>query len=542
MRIKESINQSPHMAEQYVAFLSHSSKDSELVNNVYERLKQTSYKPWKSPQDILLGKPYAQSIIEGIKECHFFLIFISSASMASEDVLSELEIAHRYRKIILPIFIEDVQLNNELQYYLSRKQWINAYNKDVDWYSMVVDAMTDHLGGNTSIKQKEQANLCIYEWSEILQFRNSFDGEELDILFEKAYSLWTSGEHSQAFQKFAYLTLHNFSKSFGYLGLCYEFGEGVERDVKKMIACYNMAIERKEYLGVYRLGMYLSSIAKYDEALSLYMSCINDGWATADAYYKVGLLYEEGNGVKRNLSTAVEYFRQAYAKNKSHEAKEKLESYGELNIPDDFQIEIPKNVSKLSSKKLYDLALSSREDNVSLSYNYFLLAAEKGHSLAARSALNIVEENMLDIPDELRESLIGAVNNMESFVRTNPSYAFFAGLFYEHPDDFVCYSDREKAEMAEKMYRIGSEAGYKDCMWKLGEILYAREDYQGAFELFLNSAKLDQGTSMFKLAYMYENGIGVEQNLNEAINWYQKCTKTKCCWASDAKKHLRSLE
>lgn len=138
-------NSSVDSTNSYIAFLSHSSEDKEIIQKIYDILKQTEFRPWMAPQDIVPGKPYAKSIIEGINRCPVFLIFISASAMISDNVLSEIEKAHKEKKVILPIFIEDVPLNDELEYYLARKQWIKAFGKIEDFYTIIINSIKENL-------------------------------------------------------------------------------------------------------------------------------------------------------------------------------------------------------------------------------------------------------------------------------------------------------------------------------------------------------------------------------------------------------------
>lgn len=113
-------DQSPHDI-----FISHSSKDSPLALAIRDFLKGEGYSPWMAPQDIPPGTSYPRAIVSGIKECTLMLVVITPHANESENVLNEVEVAHRNRKTLIPLIIGHSPMGNELGLYLNRKQWID---------------------------------------------------------------------------------------------------------------------------------------------------------------------------------------------------------------------------------------------------------------------------------------------------------------------------------------------------------------------------------------------------------------------------------
>ncbi len=109
---------------QYDIFISHSSKDSDRVKWLVEALEDNGYRCWIAPRDISPGMPYARAIMQGIDSCDTFVVVITSRSVTSEDVLNEIDNAHAQHKRMIPVFMEDVELPREFNYYLSRTQWV----------------------------------------------------------------------------------------------------------------------------------------------------------------------------------------------------------------------------------------------------------------------------------------------------------------------------------------------------------------------------------------------------------------------------------
>lgn len=114
----------------YDIFISHSSKDAGRIKWMTDDLEAGGYHCWISPRDITPGMAYARAIMQGIDSCDTLVVVITANSVKSEDVLNEIDNAHAQHKRIIPVFMEDIELPREFNYYLSRTQWVNIVGKD----------------------------------------------------------------------------------------------------------------------------------------------------------------------------------------------------------------------------------------------------------------------------------------------------------------------------------------------------------------------------------------------------------------------------
>lgn len=109
-----------------MVFVSHSSKNKIIVDELVEILEKSGIKCWVAPRDVIGGIDYASQLIKAIRECKVFFLVVSEAINKSDQVLNEVEIAVNNGKIILPFKIDDSSYNDSYQYYLSRKHWIDG--------------------------------------------------------------------------------------------------------------------------------------------------------------------------------------------------------------------------------------------------------------------------------------------------------------------------------------------------------------------------------------------------------------------------------
>jgi hypothetical protein len=66
---------------------------------------------------------------------------MSRAANKSESVLGEVELARRFKRVTVPVFIEKVEPSKALLYYLSAAQWIEHYENPDAAVNQIVDAL-----------------------------------------------------------------------------------------------------------------------------------------------------------------------------------------------------------------------------------------------------------------------------------------------------------------------------------------------------------------------------------------------------------------
>lgn len=144
---------------EYDVFISYSSTDMDVAQKVYAYLQQKGLKPWIAPQCIPAGEPYARAIINGISKCRLMVVILSKTSNSSDDVLNEVDQAHREKKVILPFIIDETEMSGEMRYYLSRKQWINAFPEVTTVHcEKLFKAIGTYLPSNSGEKPQDGEN------------------------------------------------------------------------------------------------------------------------------------------------------------------------------------------------------------------------------------------------------------------------------------------------------------------------------------------------------------------------------------------------
>lgn len=379
----------------YDFFISYSSKDNEIAFKIVNALESAGLRCWIAPRNIPYGTPYARAIMEGIDECEKFIVLITRNSIESEDVLNEVDNAHSLKKTLIPIRLTDVSLSRELNYYLSRSQWLtitsnnpeeilkllnigidtplpvdnlnqlrtNKHKKTRKTTILIIAAIavfgmislicwlsSDHFGGkdntaNIIESTSEEALHTISDSIDIDKKPNSYQAPEQSATAKKEDVNPSKNEK------------HNPQSSMSY---------------EKMLTDANTFYNHEEY----------------GHALQLYETIANE----YDINYadKVGYMYYHGLGAAKSPSKAIEWCKKAADIGKNHDAQIRVgymslraEEYAEAAK---YYLEAEKHVildpeSKNDLGYLYFNGLGVTKD-LDKAKKYWMEAASSGHSIA----------------------------------------------------------------------------------------------------------------------------------------------------------------
>src|SRR3984957_10918424 len=107
-------------------FLSYASPDAEVANQVCLFLESHGVSCWMAPRDVKPGAAYADAIVRAINEASALVLVLSASAMASEHVSREVERAASKHKPVVAFRVDAAALSAELEYFLSRSQWIDV--------------------------------------------------------------------------------------------------------------------------------------------------------------------------------------------------------------------------------------------------------------------------------------------------------------------------------------------------------------------------------------------------------------------------------
>ena len=142
-------------------FISHSRHDKSVADDICKILEINGFTCWIAPRNIRPGQHYALEIMCGLKSCQMMVLVFSAYSNQSEHVANELDHAFNEKKSIIPFLIDGTPINDEFDYYLSRKQHLIAYPRYEDKLTALVKAVAKTLGRPITPNKKENDLLLI---------------------------------------------------------------------------------------------------------------------------------------------------------------------------------------------------------------------------------------------------------------------------------------------------------------------------------------------------------------------------------------------
>jgi hypothetical protein len=118
------------MAE-YV-FISHSSKDKAVADATCALLEQRGIRCWLAPRDIRPGANWGGSIVQAIRGAKIMVLIFSSHANASPQIKREVERAVHFGATVIPMRIENVYPEDDLEYFLGTPHWLDAFSPPLD--------------------------------------------------------------------------------------------------------------------------------------------------------------------------------------------------------------------------------------------------------------------------------------------------------------------------------------------------------------------------------------------------------------------------
>jgi tetratricopeptide (TPR) repeat protein len=128
-------------------FISHSSLDNETADKLCRLLEAQGINCWIAPRNVPPGAKYGEAIVHAIEDASAMILIFSVHSNSSEQVMNEVERAVSKKKRIFPLKINDINPSTELEYFISRRHWLDASTESLE-------ACTERLAA--AIRQPEE--------------------------------------------------------------------------------------------------------------------------------------------------------------------------------------------------------------------------------------------------------------------------------------------------------------------------------------------------------------------------------------------------
>lgn len=369
-----------------------------------------------------------------------------------------------------------------------------------------------------------------------------------DVINDKALQLYDQEEYYKAFKMFKYLADAGYAPAYSMLGMAYENGDGVSKNVDLMIEYYDKAIESGEAWCAYNLGCYYYNNKKYSKALDYFIqSSASNNTYRSESYYMIGKMNEEGNGVAKSITQAIKNYRKSveYSSELRCDGRMALIRLGEqVDDPKDF-VDISKALlNGLSSDDMYNKGyeyengLNNRSVSLPKAYGYYKAAAEKNNAKANVKMGEIYISNLYPFNDKVKSDkyYAKAFKTLKQQEAYSGDACYQLGLMYKDG-----LSVDRNPELAVSYFNDAAKKGNEDANYELGLIYQNELEHVEAFNCFMKAADKGNAKAMFEVAKAYETGMGTGRNREQAISWYTKCSETDSRIANEASAALKRL-
>lgn len=129
-------------------FISYSSKDQTIADAAVAVLERRGLRCWVAPRNIVAGKEWGESIIEGIEQSGLMVLIFSQHSNQSKQVVREVERAVAKGIPIIPFRIEDIPASKAMEYFISCNHWLDAFHPPLEKHLEKLADMAGHLRGS----------------------------------------------------------------------------------------------------------------------------------------------------------------------------------------------------------------------------------------------------------------------------------------------------------------------------------------------------------------------------------------------------------
>lgn len=108
-------------------FVSYARANEKMVLPVIEAAKEAGRRFWLDQQSITPAEGWAGEIVKGIRGAREVLVMCSKAAFESDHVKREIYLADRYKKKLVPVFIEDATPPEDFEYFFAGVQSLKLF-------------------------------------------------------------------------------------------------------------------------------------------------------------------------------------------------------------------------------------------------------------------------------------------------------------------------------------------------------------------------------------------------------------------------------
>jgi TPR repeat protein len=360
--------------------------------------------------------------------------------------------------------------------------------------------------------------------------------------FTEAYDAAQAGNHTKAIQLWSKLANQGDPESQYTLGWIFESGQGVTQDIEKAVYWYQKAAELNNVPAQFVLATIYDKgigLPKNPEiAITWYLKAANQG--DAEAQFQLGLHHQQGRGVEKNETTSLSWYQKAAQQGhltaqinlgKIYQSGKGIKKNNSIAI-EWYEKAAQQNnaLAQYQLARMHELGRGVPPNNI-LALQLYLKSANKNFAPAAYKVAEFHElgqTGKVDFQAAVKWYTTAAMKG-------NNAAQFKLGTLYQHGQGV-----QKNIRTAIDWYQQAAQQNYAQAYYQLG-LIYEHGEQEikintaQAFNYYEKSSALGNSHAHSRLGNFYENGIGVEEDLNQATELYRQSSET---WA---KERLRVL-
>lgn len=359
---------------------------------------------------------------------------------------------------------------------------------------------------------------------------NAFAQYSLGVLYSEGNGVIK--DYNKAFIWFQKSAENDYVGAYYQLGRAYYNGLGVDKDEEKAFKWHKKAAENNLAASQYALSLMYKNGEGCDENLvSAYYwverAAEND---YEDAYYVVGRSYLEGICVEVNYKKAFYYLSKGYLALDTNCIESLAEMYLKgLNVKKDVYtaLELYNRALEFGDRSIYFKVGKVYEDEGLI--NQAISIYNQGHeegNLKCTQRLGIMYYNGEGVEKDLEK----AMEYMEiAAAKKEPHAMYVLAVAYYRLNKFGDKTSDIAKALLKEAYELGSPyaADYLACIM-LNELKEGKNINKNELVIYIKfGVENELKESIFKYGYIYEKGIGIEQDYEKAYYYYTLAAETK---------------
>jgi serine phosphatase RsbU (regulator of sigma subunit) len=172
-------------------FVSYAHADDALVLPEVRRLQEAGYRVWYD-EGINPAEEWPRSISQALLTSKLVLAYLSPQALASKWVLREIGLAVRKEKELLPIYLEPVELPDDLELQIGHVQALHRYKREPDAYFQHLTQQLERIPDIRVGVQEKRGEWIQSQLQAVADVQKSMLPQELPSV--PGYSFWAALE------------------------------------------------------------------------------------------------------------------------------------------------------------------------------------------------------------------------------------------------------------------------------------------------------------------------------------------------------------